>query len=119
MKKACKLMLVGTALAASMTVSAAAANFTHCADALYQMGLFKGTDSGYALDRAPTRAEAAVMLVRMLGSEKEAESNTYTTPFTDVPQWADPYVGWLYEKGLTAGTSADRLHSRRRSAAER
>lgn len=106
MKKSCKLLLLGTALAATMTVSAAAADFTHCADALHEMDLFSGTEIGYELDRAPTRAEAAVMLVRLLGGEKDATANTYETPFTDVPQWAAPYVGWLYENGLTAGATA-------------
>ncbi|MGN1008771.1 MAG: S-layer homology domain-containing protein, partial [Butyricicoccus sp.] len=80
-------------------------NFTNCADALNQMGLFSGTDKGYELDREPTRAEAAVMLVRLLGGEKEATAKNYTTPFTDVPSWAAPYVGWLYENGLTAGAT--------------
>ena len=105
MKKSCKLLLVGTALAATMTISAGAANFTNCADALNQMGLFSGTDKGYELDREPTRAEAAVMLVRLLGGEKEATEKNYKTPFTDVPSWAAPYVGWLYENGLTAGAT--------------
>lgn len=105
MKKSCKLVLVGTALAAAMTFSAGAANFTNCADALNQMGLFSGTDKGYELDREPTRAEAAVMLVRLLGGEKEATAKNYATPFTDVPSWAAPYVGWLYENGLTAGAT--------------
>lgn len=106
MKKTCKLLLLGTALATTMTISAAAANFEHCADSLNQMGLFSGTENGYELDRTPTRAEAAVMLVRLLGGEKEATANTYETPFTDVPNWAAPYVGWLYENNLTAGATA-------------
>ena len=28
-----------------------------------------------------------------------------TTPFTDVPAWAGPYVGYAYENGLTKGVS--------------
>lgn len=106
MKKSCRLFLLGAALATTMTISAAAANFTSSADALNQMGLFSGTGSGYELDRAPTRAEAAVMLVRLLGGEKDATQNSYQTPFTDVPGWAAPYVGWLYHNGLTAGATA-------------
>lgn len=106
MKKSGKLLLLGTALTAMMTVSASAANFTHCADALHQMDLFSGTQNGYELDRAPTRAEAAVMLVRLLGGEKDATANNYATPFTDVPTWAAPYVGWLYHNNLTAGATA-------------
>jgi|MucameStandDraft_1065616.scaffolds.fasta_scaffold05063_8 hypothetical protein len=106
MKKSHKLLLLGAALTTSLTFSAAAADFTGCADALNQMGLFSGTDKGYELDRAPSRTEAAVMLVRLLGGEQEATEKNYTTPFTDVPGWASPYVGWLYENNLTSGTSA-------------
>ena len=29
-----------------------------------------------------------------------------TTPFTDVPAWAQPYVGAIYNAGVTSGTSA-------------
>ena len=105
MKKTWKMLLLGTALTTAMTFSAGAANFTNCADALHEMGLFSGTDKGYELDRAPTRAESAVMLVRLLGGEKEATEKNYKTPFTDVPDWAAPYVGWLYENDLTAGAT--------------
>ena len=35
-------------------------------------GLFRGSDKGWELDRQPTRAEAAIMLVRFLGLESEA-----------------------------------------------
>lgn len=105
MKKTWKMLLLGTALTTALTFSAGAANFTNCADALHEMGLFSGTDKGYELDRAPTRAESAVMLVRLLGGEKEATEKNYKTPFTDVPDWAAPYVGWLYENDLTAGAT--------------
>ena len=69
MKKFYKSLIVGAALSAAVAVNASAADFTNCADALNQMGLFKGTTSGYELDRAPTRGEAAAMLVRLLGKE--------------------------------------------------
>ena len=105
MKKFYKNLIVGAALSAAVAVNASAADFTNCADALNQMGLFKGTEAGYELDRAPTRGEAAVMLVRLLGKETEALEKNYKTPFTDVPTWASPYVGWLYENKLTNGTS--------------
>lgn len=106
MKKSCKMLLIGAALTVAMTASAGAASFTTAADSLNQMGLFSGTDKGYELDREPTRAEAGVMLVRLLGGEKEATEQSYTTPFTDVPDWAAPYVGWLYQNKLTAGATA-------------
>jgi hypothetical protein len=76
------------------------------ADLLNELGLLKGTGSGYALDRTLTRVEGGVMLVRLLGGEKEALAKNYACPFTDVADWAKPYVGWLYHEKLTNGTSA-------------
>lgn len=105
MKKFYKGLIIGAAMSATFAVNASAADFTNCADALNQMGLFKGTETGYELDRTPTRGEAATMLVRLLGKETEAIEKNYQTPFTDVPDWAKPYVGWLYENKLTNGTS--------------
>lgn len=76
------------------------------AQLLHDLGLFRGTENGFELEKPMTRAEAAAMLTRLLGAEQEALHGTWTHPFADVPQWADPYVGWLYENGLTKGTSA-------------
>ena len=81
------------------------------ADYLYELGLFKGTATNpdgspvYELGRTPTRFEAVTMLVRLLGAADEAESGSWTTPFTDVYPWAAPYVGYAYKNGLTNGTS--------------
>ncbi|MCL2813491.1 MAG: hypothetical protein FWD23_02705 [Oscillospiraceae bacterium] len=89
-----------------------AAIFEGFADDLKALGLFLGTDSGYELDRAPTRDEAATMLVRLLGKETEAKEKNGAHPFTDVPRWADPYVGYLYENSLTKGISDDLFGSK-------
>jgi hypothetical protein len=65
------------------------------------LGLFKGTSTNFDgsptfdLDRAPTRCEAAVMLVRLLGMESNALKWNYSHPFKDVESWARPYVGHL------------------------
>lgn len=75
------------------------------AQMLYELGLFQGTEKGFELEKTMTRAEAAVMLTRLLGAEDKALSGDWTHPFSDIPQWADKYVGWLYESGLTNGTS--------------
>ena len=66
----------GAALTALLTVPAFAAEDTACAERLEALGLFRGTEAGYELDRAPTRAEAGVMLVRLLGTEEEAQALT-------------------------------------------
>lgn len=118
MKKTVKgilsLMLAVTLIAA-MLIPAYAANSAEAAtkaSALKQLGLFKGvSETDFALDRAPTRAEALVMLVRTLGKEAEALSGNFRHPFTDVPSWADKYIGYACEKGLTKGVSATELGS--------
>ena len=80
------------------------------ADALHDLGLFqgKGTNADgtpiYDLDAAPTRNEAITMLVRLLGKEAEAKEGAWDIPFTDVADWAKPYVGYAYANGLTKGT---------------
>lgn len=105
MKRMIKI-LTATALAVSaLVVSSSAASFDHCADALKTLGLFQGTAQGYELDRAPTRGEAATMLVRLLGKEAEAKALTYSAPFTDLDDWQKPYVQYLYENKLTNGAS--------------
>lgn len=73
------------------------------ADALKIVNLFTGTSYGDQLYRQPTRIESLIMTIRLLGEEAQAKAGNYTHPFTDVPQWADKYVGYAYEKGLSVG----------------
>lgn len=79
--------------------------YEQIAEMLKSIGMFNGTDRGFELDRQPTRAEAAVIIVRLLGKENEAKEKNYGHPFSDVPQWADPYVGYLYHNKITSGVS--------------
>lgn len=99
------MVLVFTTLLMT-SITAGASNYIPQADALNQMGLFLGTGNGYELDRIPTRAEAAVMLVRLLGKEAEVKAGEFSHPYLDVPSWVNNYVGYLYQNGLTKGTSA-------------
>lgn len=81
------------------------------AQLLYDLGLFRGTDQGFELDRPMTRAEAAVMVTRFFGGEKEALEQNKGASFRDVPGWAAPYVGWLQRNGLTQGISKTKYGS--------
>lgn len=103
-------LMLAFALVFAMLIPAYAASSSEAetkATALKQLGLFKGvSDTDFALDRAPTRTEALIMLIRALDKESEALSGTWSHPFTDVDSWADKYVGYGYEKGLTKGVSA-------------
>lgn len=92
MKQWFRTVLAGALLAGSLTVAAAAANYTACAEHLKDLGLFEGTAQGYELDRAPTRGEAVAMLVRLLGAEQNALTLEYSAPFTDLQNWEKPYV---------------------------
>ena len=73
------------------------------ASSLNALGLFNGVgikpdgSPDFALDRAPTRAEAVTMLVRLVGKEAEAKEAPRPVPFNDVPEWAKPYVGYAFE----------------------
>ena len=69
------------------------------------LGLFANKPENFELDRAPTRAEGAVMLVRLLGMEYQVKQADYSHPFTDVPSWADNYVGYIYQNGIANGIS--------------
>lgn len=85
---------------------------------LKTLGLFQGvSDTDFALGRAPTRTEALIMLIRVLGKESDALKGTWSHPFTDVASWADNYVGYAYETGLTTGVSDTKFGTGTASAA--
>lgn len=84
---------------------------TRMADELKDLGLFNGTSNGYELERAGTRAEALIMLIRLLGEKRVAEESRYDHPFTDVPDWADTYVAYGYNKAYTSGISESKFGS--------
>ena len=103
------MMLLGTAtIYADITIYPPATSVTVAeeeiaAKKLQSLGLFKGTNAGFELERAPSRVEGLVMLVRLLGKESEAQAKNLSHPFTDVPSWANSYVGYAYSTGLTKG----------------
>ncbi len=116
MKRLFTLILSCILLFSTLPVSAAAqrdlSGSLSAADKLNSLGLFNGTGTDvsgnpiYELERKPTRAEALVMLIRTLGKDSAARAGNYNHPFTDVPSWADIYVGYAYENGLANGVSA-------------
>ena len=116
-KLLCPLFALLIVLSLSTAAFAADYSAEESANALYELGLFQGTGETangkpiYSLDAAPTRAQAVTMLVRLLGKEAEAKAGSWTTPFTDLADWAKPYVGYAYTNGLTNGLSADRFGS--------
>lgn len=117
--------LLGITLNVFSTPQAAAADSEalQAAQQLYDLGLFNGVGTNadgtpdFDLDRAPTRAEAVTMLMRIFRGMTEGgyvapdlatggyywgEYDFYC-PFTDVVDWAKPYVAYAYSLELTKG----------------
>lgn len=82
------------------------------ANQLKEIGVFKGTSNGFELYREPTRIEALIMLIRLLGKEAEAlQTDTTISVFNDVPSWAVPYANYAYYNGLTKGIGNNKFGS--------
>lgn len=79
---------------------------------LYELGVLTGSDKGFELDRAPTRLEGLIILIKLLG---EADDITYysgwASPFTDVPDWGKDWVTYAYNEGLTSGIGGGQFGS--------
>ena len=112
MKRRIESLLLLCLLCACLCTQALAVSPQSCAEELSAIDVFRGTDTGFELDRAPKRSEAAVMLVRLYGAEEEAlslyEAGLIAHPFEDVSGWAAPYLAWLYSEGLVRGVSETR-----------
>ncbi len=89
-----------------------ATDYNAIAAALKTLNLFKGSFTGYGegydLEVAPTRLQALIMFIRVLGEEDAALAYTGPMPFTDVAagSQSEKYVGYAYSKGYTNGYSA-------------
>lgn len=85
------------------------------AQRLYQLGLLRGQGTlangspDLALNEELNRAEAVILLLRLLGLEQEVFTSFATAPFTDVPGWAEPYISLAWARGLAAGVDTDRF----------
>lgn len=97
-------LLISILIAFSATGVIAASSESN-ADRLNTLGLFRGTDSGYALEGSATRIHALIMLIRLLGEEEAALSYKGECPFTDITvDTYKLYAGYAYSKGYTSGT---------------
>lgn len=111
-KRPLMLLLILALLSLSSPAYAAESAEIESAQTLYRLGLFQGTipgrsdESSMALDRKATRGEATTMFIRLLGREGSVQTGSWSHPFSDVPQWAAPYVGYAFQSGLTNGTSS-------------
>lgn len=85
-------------------------------EALYKLGILKGTGNGLELDKPLTRVEGAIMYSRLLNLDTEIEkfekeNPYYNSGFTDVPKWAKPTINYLHYKKLVAGIGGNKYGS--------
>ncbi|HEX2945727.1 MAG TPA: transglutaminase domain-containing protein [Clostridia bacterium] len=114
------LLVLTSSIILPITVQAADKDYSNYKKAidLKILGLFMGDETGFSLDRAPTRIEGACMLVRLLGKDEEANKLKLEHPFTDVPKWADNQIGYMYKNGLTTGIGNTLFGSDQKLSAE-
>ena len=79
---------------------------TRAADALATLGLVNGTaDGDYDLNSYATRAQAAVLLVRLAGAEAEARADSWFAGFWDLPAWAADSIDYAAHQGWVNGAT--------------
>lgn len=98
-------------LGSYLFVYSAETDYTAISNALKSLGLFKGSNTGYGsgfdLEDMPSRLQAIIMFVRIMGEEEEALAWTGGTHFKDITPGTlgEKYVGYAYSKGYTGGYS--------------
>ena len=97
------LMVMGSSAASYADVTSE--NNVEAIEVLESVGIMIGDENGnFNPDQNVTRNEMAVVMSNLM--EYNVASYRGTSPFTDVPSWAEPYVAACWTNGITAGTSA-------------
>ena len=116
LKRALSLALASVMLLGMMVVGSSAKgidDFTDKAEIVNQdavavtsaIGMFEGYEDGsFGPENVVTRAEMAVIITRILyGNNLNVDQFKGLNTFTDVPEWAEPYVAACYTNGITSG----------------
>ncbi|MET0016079.1 trypsin-like peptidase domain-containing protein [Oscillibacter sp.] len=77
---------------------------TRAAQTLSALNVVRGA---YNVNDPATRAQAAVLLVRLAGAEKSAAADRTHTPFQDVPAYAVQSVRYVYGQGWLGGVTGN------------
>ena len=98
------LMVMGSSAAGSSYTDVADTDNVEAIEVLKAVGIMVGDESGnFNPDQQVTRNEMAVVMSNLMAYNVATYKNT--SPFTDVPSWAEPYVAACYTNGITAGYS--------------
>ena len=113
LKRALSLGLTATMISGLMVMGSSAASYAdvtseqnqEAIEVLKEVGIMVGDDKGnFNPEANVTRNEMAVVMSNLMAYNVKTYANT--SPFTDVPEWAEPYVAACYTNGITSGYDA-------------
>jgi len=98
------LMVVGVGAKAAGYPDVTSDHHSEAIEVLQTVGIMTGDDDGnFEPDRQLKRDEMAVVMCNLL--DLNVKQYGGTNPFTDVPEWAEPYVEACYTNGIISGYS--------------
>ena len=112
LKRALSLGLTAAMISGLMVMGSSAASYAdvtsednqEAIEVLQAVEIMVGDENGdFNPDQNVTRNEMAVIMSNLM--EYNVASYKDTSPFTDVPSWAEPYVAACWTNGITAGYS--------------
>ena len=112
LKRALSLGLTAAMISGLMVMGSSAAGYAdvtsennqEAIEVLQAVEIMVGDENGdFNPDQNVTRNEMAVVMSNLM--EYNVASYKDTSPFTDVPSWAEPYVAACWTNGITAGYS--------------
>ena len=112
LKRALSLGLTAAMISGLMVMGSSAASYAdvtsednqEAIEVLQAVGIMVGDENGnFNPDQNVTRNEMAVVMSNLMAYNVATYKNT--SPFTDVPSWAEPYVAACWTNGITAGYS--------------
>ena len=111
LKRALSLLLSSTMVLGMLVMGGSAAGYTdvdasndhqEAIEVLQAVGIMTGDENGnFNPDGSITRNEMAVIMAHLLNLDYDYYRGT--NPFTDVPEWAAPYVAACAAEGVVAG----------------
>ena len=113
LKRALSLLLSSTMVLGMLVMGSSAASYAdvtskqneEAIEVLKTVGIMVGDENGkFNPEAKVTRNEMAVVMCNLL--DYTVASYKGTSPFTDVPEWAEPYVAACYTNGITSGYDA-------------
>ena len=110
LKRALSLLLSSTMVLGMLVMGSSAASYAdvtskqheEAIEVLKTVGIMTGDENGkFNPEAKVTRNEMAVVMSNLMAYNVKTYANT--SPFTDVPEWAEPYVAACYTNGITSG----------------